>query len=134
MFRLSGFALVLIAAGGVLAVCQEARQTVHLQNPKDTGEAQPPNPVKDGSRVEVESVEIGPAGAIPAEIHRPAGKFIVLLINRSHDPAASFVVDPAAIGDGLVGQEPLLRLADAALASKHRLAGLIDLPAGGSSI
>jgi hypothetical protein len=100
-----------------------AQQAIPLQNqstPSAIGTEHP----------QVEVVEIRRGGALPAEIHRPAGKFILLVVNRTHDPAASFAIDPASVGEGVIGPNPLLHLASGAASTKHRLAGMVDLPAG----
>ena len=102
----------------------QGQRAIPLQN-------QAAQPTANTAHPEVEVVEVHNGSGLPAAIHRSSGAFILLLINRTHDPAAAFSVDPASIGDGVVGPNPLLRLTDSAVASsKHRLAALADLPPG----
>jgi hypothetical protein len=116
--------------GSAAAVCGEAQQKVPIENLKDTAGTARAARLDDLTRVEAETIEVGPGGAIPAAIQRPAGKFILLLTNRTQEAGAAFIVDPAAVGEGVIGPESLLRLTDAPTRSKHRMAGLIELPAG----
>jgi hypothetical protein len=93
----------------------------------------PPSFQKPGASqpLEVEVVEIRRLGAIPSEIHRHPGKFLLLLINKSGDDSASFVIDPGAIGEGKVGPSPLVQLGGTGLSDhKHRSAGVFEGPAG----
>jgi hypothetical protein len=108
----------------VLPFGARAQQRIPLQNqPSATG--------AETNGLEVEQIEIRKGGAVPTRIHRPTGKFIILLINQTHDPSASFALDSAAVGEGRIGPNPLLRLAELGAASpKHQLAALADLPAG----
>lgn len=132
-FRFIGFSFALIAAGATAALCGEAQQKVHIENLKDTAGRSQASRMEDVSRLEAESIEITPGGAIPAAIHRPGGKFIVLLTNSTPETDAVFVVGAAKAGEGAEGAEraePLLRLADAPTRPKHRMAGLIELPPG----
>lgn len=100
-----------------------AQQPIPLQN-------QGPGAAPNAGHPEVEVVEIRRGGALPAQIHRPSGKFILLLVNRTHDPAASFAIDPASVGEGVIGPNPLVRLGSSVASTQHRLAGLADLPSG----
>jgi len=87
---------------------------------------------ESGERLEIEQVEVNRFGALPREIHRKAGRFLLLMTNRSQDSQeAGFVVDPAGVGDLKLGQNPLLRLgAKSASDGKHRSAALFDATAG----
>jgi hypothetical protein len=129
-FRFIWLSLALITAGTTASLCGEAQQKVHIENLKDTAGRSQTSRVDDVSRLEAESIEITPGGAIPAAIHRPAGKFIVLLTNNTQENDAVFVVDAAVEAEGAAEAEPLLRLADAPTRPKHRMAGLIELPPG----
>jgi hypothetical protein len=119
-FFLSTLFLVLI--GGIIAPNAYPQRRIPLANQ--------PASEKITGHVEVEVIEVGHGMAAPATIKRPAGKFILLVVNRSHDPAASFVLEPASVGEGVIGPNPILRLMDQRASSKHRIAGLVDLPAG----
>lgn len=90
-----------------------------------------PNP---GEKLEVERVEIRRLGAIPREIHRQPGRFILLIVNQnSTDSDAAFVVD-AATPAGTVNTPPVSHLLQlggpAGNDVKHRSASLFDAPAG----
>jgi hypothetical protein len=84
---------------------------------------------KNKEPVEVEVVEVHRLMAIPDHIERSPGKFILLLVNRTPDPSAAFVLEPAGIAEGTPDRKPLLRLGGAH-ARKHRTAGLLDASAG----
>src|SRR5690348_11882588 len=110
VFRFAGFIFSVLCVVATVASGQ-SRQKIHIQNAKDTtGPASVQQLLKAG-RLEAESIEILPGSAVPAVIHRPAGKFILLLVNHSKDAAAKFVLDPAAVGDGAPGADPVLQLA-----------------------
>jgi len=82
--------------------------------------------------LEVEILEVGRLTTFPETIERPAGKFILLIVNKSDDPAQSFQIDPATDANGGLSSNPLLRLdGSAAPAQKKRVAFLVDLPPGG---
>ena len=103
----------------------KAQDDVPLQNKDVFG-------LKANETLEVEVLEITPDGAIPAEIHRPAGKFILLIVDRTPDHTTSFLVSKAAQpGDALGNAAPLLRV-DSSKADprKHRMATVISAPAG----
>ena len=89
-------------------------------------------PPSKGESLEVEVIEIHRGGAVPAEIHRKKGRFLLLVINRnSVNPDAAFVLDPGAIGDGKLGPAPLLQVGGARVNdSRHRSASLFAAPAG----
>lgn len=123
-YRLHLPALLLALTGSIAAPSVYGQQSIPLQNPDAASAA------VAGKHLEVEVVEVGPHGALPGEIHRPAGKFILLLVNRTHDPAAVFVLDPEAANDGATAASPILRLTDRAPSTRHKIAGLVDLPAG----
>lgn len=57
----------------------------------------PPSPTHtdNDQRLEVEFVEVHNLMGIPAQIRRKAGPFILVVANRTPDPTAWFVVDPA---------------------------------------
>ncbi len=76
--------------------------------------------------LEVEQVEVTKGGANPALLTRPAGRFILVVINRNEtDQAAGFVIDPAAVGNLKLGLNPLLQVGGARLMDrKHRAASL----------
>lgn len=106
----------------ILAPPLQAQEKVLLVNP----DAAP----KEGEpKLEIEVVEIGRFGASPDVIKRPAGKFILLIINRSDQPDASFALEPAKT-------EQLSRRAPPSFARKElwkrnqRAAGVIDTAAG----
>jgi hypothetical protein len=85
---------------------------------------------KSKEPVEVEVVEIHRLMAIPDHIERSPGKFILMVVNRTPDPSASFVLEPAGEAtDAKQSAKPLLRLGGAH-ARKHRTAGLLDLSPG----
>jgi hypothetical protein len=85
---------------------------------------------KNAEPVEVEIVEVHRLMAIPDHIERSPGKFILLVVNRTPDPAASFVLEPArAATDAKQGDKPLLRLGGVH-ARKNKTAGLIDASTG----
>jgi hypothetical protein len=115
-----------------------AQQPIPLQNvdPQATTAASASPRMGSGSsstakHFEVELVDVRDKVAFPSTLHRPVGPFILMLVNRSRDVHAAFVLDPAAVDEGVVSPNPSLRLAEAAAAtSHHRLAGLVDLPAG----
>jgi hypothetical protein len=80
---------------------------------------------------EIEVVETSESGAAPSVMRRHSGKFILLLINRTHNRQATFVLDPAAIADGALSPEPLLQWgASGGWTSKDAAARLLDLPPG----
>lgn len=81
-----------------------------------------------GEKLDVEQIEVRRLGAIPNEIHRHAGRFLLLVINRDpEDPNAVFVIDPAAIGAGKIGPSPVLRVGGIGIDDrKHRAAGLFE--------
>jgi hypothetical protein len=81
-----------------------------------------------GEKLDVEQIEVRRLGAIPNEIHRHAGHFLLLIVNRNpEDPNTAFVIDPAAIGDGKLGPSPLLRVGGIGINDrKHRSAGLFE--------
>jgi hypothetical protein len=85
-----------------------------------------------GERLEVEQLEIRKFGAIPNEIHRKTGRFLLVLAN--HGGAAStagFLVESSLIGDLKLGPNPLLHIGGAAASdAKHRGAALFDAPPG----
>jgi hypothetical protein len=89
-------------------------------------------PKEQNEQLEVETVEINQFGAIPAEIHRPAGKFILLIIDRTPDHAASLsVAKVTANGDKKVIGAPLLRVdKHKADSRKHRMATMVSAPPG----
>ena len=92
------------------------------------GSAQP----KPEEKLEVEQVEVHRLMAIPSQIRRPAGRFLLLVINRDEtDPDAAFVIDPAAVGDGKVGPNPVAQAGGKGISDrKHRSAALVDSMAG----
>jgi hypothetical protein len=124
-YRLYLPALLLALTGSIAAPGVYAQEKIPLQN-QDAASAA----AVAGKHLEVEVLEVGPHGALPAEIHRPAGKFILLVVNGTHDPAAVFALVPEAAGDGVTAAKPMLRLTDRAPSTKHKIAGLVDLPAG----
>lgn len=121
-YRLCLSVLFLALMGGVAAPNAYPQRSIQLANQ--------PASEKITGHVEVEVIEVGRGMAAPATIKRPAGKFILLIVNRSHDPAVSFVLEPASAGEGIVGPNPILHLTDQPASNKHRIAGLVDLPAG----
>lgn len=85
---------------------------------------------KSKEAVEVEVVEIHRLMAIPDHIERSPGKFILMVVNRTPDPSAYFVLEPAGEAtDAKQGVKPLLRLGGAD-ARKSKTAGLIDMSIG----
>jgi len=129
MFRLFGLgrSAVLCAALTALVGLQfhaQAQDEVRLQN-KDLASIQRNEPL------EIETLEINRSGALPAEIHRAAGKFILLIVDRSPDHTTSYLVVRAPQkGDAQV-PAPLLRV-DSRKADprKHRLATVVLAPPG----
>ena len=119
-----GFCLSILLATVLGAIEPQlcAQQIIPLQNQAAAASTT--------ERLEVEVIEIRHGTAMPAAIHRHVGKFILLVVNHTHDPAASFVLDPASVGEGAVGPNPFLRLTDQPASSRRRIAGLTDLPAG----
>jgi hypothetical protein len=114
-------ALSLLAIGIVLPPPARTQDIPLVNVPLDQKSKEP---------VEVEVVEIHRLMAIPDRIERSPGKFILLVVNRTPDPAASFVLEPAGAGiDAKQGAKPLLRLGGVH-ARKHRTAGLLDMPSG----
>lgn len=55
----------------------------------------PVPPIVNTDKLEVEVVEAHNLSGIPAQIERKAGKFVLVIANRSDDSAAWFTVDPA---------------------------------------
>jgi hypothetical protein len=121
-YRLCPSVLFLALMGGVVAPNAYPQRSIPLANQ--------PASEKITGHMDVEIVEVGRGMAVPTTIKRPAGKLILLIVNRSHDPAASFVLEPASVGEGVIGPNPILHLTDQPASSKHRIAGLVDLPAG----
>lgn len=88
-------------------------------------------PRANNKPLEVEVVEINRFGATPAQIQRHPGLFILAVVNRSPDPQASFVVDPAEAGEGHLSPQPLLRIdGQKADPRRHRATTLFLAPAG----
>lgn len=124
-YRLTLPVLLLVLTASITAPNLYSQQKIPLQNQDASSAA-----AIAGKHLEVEVIEVGPHGAIPAEIHRPVGQFILLLVNHTHEPAASFVLVPEAAGDGVAAANPILRLTDRAPSARHKVAGLVDAPAG----
>jgi hypothetical protein len=84
----------------------------------------------NSQHLEVEIVEAHNGIAMPSEIHRKAGKFVLAVANRSQDPAAWFVVDaaPAAQATAAVGHA--LIIGSGQFERKHRAAAVFDAQAG----
>lgn len=130
MFQLFGLGrpAVLCAALTGLVGLQfhvQAQDEVPLQN-KDMV------PIQRNEPLEIETLEISQSGALPAKIHRAAGKFILLIVDRSPDHATSYLVVRAPQkGDAQVVPAPLLRV-DSRKADprKHRLATVVLAPPG----
>lgn len=116
---------VLLSGSALLPFSAQAQRPIPLQN-------LPAAATKANTQgIEVEIVEVGRLGALPEAITRPAGKFTLLVVNHSGNAQESFVLEPAAVGEGTIGANPFIRLRDRPSPSfRHRLAGLIDLPQG----
>ncbi len=68
---------------------------VAMQTGAQTTAPPPAGSLDNSQGLEVELVEAHNRMAIPSEIHRKAGKFILVVANRMEDPASWFVVDAA---------------------------------------
>ena len=106
-----------ILACGLLCIWPAAAQQVPVVNPpgQDKKPAQP---------LEIERVEIHSHMALPSNITRPTGPFVLLLVNETGNPKASFAVERAQAADSIV------RFDAHTPEVKHRKAGLLDLPKG----
>lgn len=104
-------------ACGLLCVWPEAAQQIPIVNP-------PGQDKKPAHPLEIEHVEIHRLMALPNNITRPAGPFVLVLVNETGNPKASFAVQPARAGTAILAFDahtPEVR---------HRKAGLLDLPKG----
>ena len=104
-------------ACGLLCIQPGAAQQIPIVNPpgQDKKPAQP---------LEIERVEIHGRMALPSNITRPAGPFVLLLVNETGNPKASFVVRPAGTATATLvfdAHTPEVR---------RRKAGLLDLHKG----
>jgi hypothetical protein len=114
-------ALSLLAMGIVLPPPARTQDVPLVNVPLDQKTKEP---------VEVEVVEIHRLMAIPDHIERSPGKFILMVVNRTPDPSAYFVLEPAGEAtDAKQDVKPLLRLGGAH-ARKSKTAGLIDMSIG----
>jgi hypothetical protein len=81
------------------------------------------------TKVEAEVVEITDQRAFPPEIKRNAGKFFLLLVNKTRNKPTALVFDapsaPAAVTSGLAQAVNL-----ATFQQLKHTAGLLDLPPG----
>lgn len=104
-------------ACGLLCIWPGAAQQIPIVNPpgQDKKPAQP---------LEIERVEIHSRMALPTNITRPAGPFVLLLVNETGNPKASFAVRPARAATAIL-------VFDAHTPEvKRRKAGILDLPKG----
>jgi hypothetical protein len=104
---------------GMSGIAQEA---VPLVNP-------PPVTAQKDGRMEVEQVDIGRTLVIPSAIHRPSGKFILVLANKTPNPSASFVLDPGDAAEGTLSPTPILNF-PGKTSAKRQIAGLLNLATG----
>ncbi len=74
---------------------------VAMQTGAQTTAPPPAGSLDNSQGLEVELVEAHNRMAIPSEIHRKAGKFILVVANRMEDPASWFVVDAAPAAQGM---------------------------------
>jgi len=75
--------------------------------------------------------------ALPNAITRPAGAFVLMLVNKTGDPKASFEVRAAAAVDtpseqvaAVADPHPILQFDSTAPEVRHRRAGLLNLAKG----
>ena len=109
---------MLLSLGG-LGIAQDA---IPLVNP-------PPAEDKKEGRIEVEQVEIGRTLAIPSAIHRPLGKFVLVVANKTANQSASFVLDPGDAAEGTLSPTPILPF-PGKTSAKRKIAGILNLTAG----
>jgi hypothetical protein len=86
-----------------------------------------------GEQLPVELVEIGPNGAVmPQAIHRPAGRFILVVSNANQGTMETgVVIEPSTVGNLKLSATPLLRLGGRAVSdASHRSAALFAGTAG----
>jgi hypothetical protein len=108
---------------GLLCTTPLSAQQIPVVNPPGKGKK------PDGS-LEIERLEIHRLMALPSSIKRPAGPFVLVLVNETGNPKASFILErvipavEAAAAAAIVfdSHTPEVR---------HRKAGLLDLPKGG---
>jgi hypothetical protein len=87
-------------------------------------------PAGAGKSLQVEVLEIQHSSALPDHI-RHSGKFILLLVNRTPDPSAAFVLDAASPGEGGPASPHLLRWGGpGGWSGKHASSAIVDQAAG----
>ncbi len=99
----------------------------------DTIALDPRSPVPAaGEHLQVEQIEVGDNAASPSSLRRKAGRFVLVITNRSRLNAdAAFVIDPSSVGDGVVGPSPLLRMGGTHNSDyRRRSASLFDASVG----
>lgn len=110
--------IILCGCAGLLCAIAGWAQEIRVVNPPGGGK-------KPNRSLEMERVEIHRLIALPSSIKRPGGPFMLLLVNETGDPKASFVLERSAPAAEVVlvfdSQTPEVR---------HRKAGFLDLPKG----
>ena len=101
-----------------------AFEVIPLSNVPQTTES------ADGTPLQVEFVEVGRLTATPDQISRPAGKFILVLVNKTVFPLPSLQIDSAGFADGILDPKPLIKLINSKALYPQKVAVLVDLPIG----
>jgi hypothetical protein len=125
VFQCRGWACIgakALATACLLGASAGAQQKIFIVNPPPASA-----PVK---AVEAEQVEIHRLFAIPNQIHRSKGPFLLFVDNETGDRSAEFVLDPGDAGDGVLSPSRVLLYDRKALRVKHRAAGFLDLDKG----
>jgi hypothetical protein len=119
----------MVCAGFLLTAALSAQQQIPLVNG-------PANGNDASTTLEVEQIEIFRLTALPSSITRPPGPFVLMLLNKTGDPNASFFVRAVAPGpESTVGAvapnpAPVLAFQRQTPEVKHRRAGVLDLSKG----
>lgn len=123
--KCAAFGRTLILAGIVAASIHvlPAQDKVPLTNGQSAGANQP-------DRLEIEVMEIHRLSAVPNHIRR-SGKFVLLLLNRTSDANAAFVLEPVASGGAQASQTAAVRWGGpGGWSSKRASSAIIDQSPG----
>jgi hypothetical protein len=103
--------------------------------PTATSAQSAPQPAPQSSsaslpRIETEVVTVHGKSAEPASIKRPAGKFFLLVINKTHSPLSLTFDSPSLAATALATLTQALNLGALQSQSVRRVAGAFNAPPG----